>query len=1155
MKVKVYLCTMFFCGSLLLPVSAQSNEQLTVKGSGMTLVEAIREIEKDTDYTFFYKSSDLDGKVKVTKELKGDIHEVLDTLFDGSGITYRIQGKEIVLTSSRQPETPRTSPQQQVHKVTITGTVSDETDTLVGATVVEKGNADNGTITDLNGQFHITVNEGATLVVSYIGYLTQEVKVQPGTPLQIQMEQDAQTLDEVVVVGFGTQKKANLTGAVTTVKMDEVLGDRPLVNATDALQGVVPGLLISSGGNSPTDTKSFQIRGAYSIGSGSAIQPLVLIDNVEGDINLLNPDDIETITVMKDAASSAIYGARAAGGVILITTKRPQKAERFTLNYNNNFAFANAINLPKQADLMDYFDAYIEATGNDTYWTLGAPSVSKWKELLTQYRNDPSSVPVQGDGIYRDETTGALYFLNENDLVKDILETSFQQTHNLSISGGTERLRYRLSGGFANRDGVLITDKDLFRRLNVNAFLSADITKWFTQEATLSYAHNVRSLPTAPVGSFYSTDQISYYPEGNMPTGFGIGGDDNLPFITPRNLLLLSNTSKTTYDNPRIFLKSILKPLKGLELVFEYTFDKNIYDYSWYTGTINTTTVQGGSDVYPDTDYLTKTKRHTDYNAFNIYGTYSLDIAKDHHFKLMAGFNQESSYRETLQNYSYGQAIPEVPSLGGGTTKLTATDSYSEYAIRGGFFRFNYNYQEKYLLEVNGRYDGSSKFPKDSRFGFFPSFSAGWNMAREGFMEKASSWLNTFKIRASYGIIGNQNISPYQFVPSMTISNTYQGWLIDKQQVAAITSLPELVSAAFTWEDVITTNIGLDFAFFNNRLTGLFEWYQKNTNGMLAPGMQLPAVVGANAPMQNTADMRTRGWDLQVNWRDRIGEFGYRVGFNLSDYKSIIVNYDSNESKLLSNYYEGQELGEIWGYLYDGFYTVDDFVDTQSWVLKNGVTRLNGTNPRPGDVKFKDLRDDPTLGENIISSGDNTLANPGDRVRIGNNLPRYLYGINIGASYGGFDLNIFMQGTGKRDAWIANALKFPLYGSYKFNPLFEETNDYWQPVDAANGDYTCANPDAKYPRIYGEYGNQGSNYRVSDRYLSDASYLRIKNLTLSYTFPQKWIEKISLNNLRFFLSIENLATFSSLPKGIDPETLSWNYPAFRTTSFGLSLSL
>ena len=941
--------------------------------------------------------------------------------------------------------------------------------------------------------------------------------------------------------------------------MDEVLGDRPLAKAADALQGAVPGLLVSSGGNSVGSSKSFQIRGAYSLGIqnsdgtyGASVAPLVLIDNVEGDIDMLNPDDIESITVLKDAASSAIYGARAAGGVILVTTKRPKGDTRFQLNYNNNFAFANAINLPKQTSLETYLHAYQDAEG-DQYWSLGAPSVSRWLELLEQYKQNPGSLEVKGDGIFKD-ADGALYYLNEKDLVENMLESSFQQTHNLSVSGGTEKLRYRLSAGMVDSDGVLITNKDSYTRMNVSSFISADITSWFTQEATLSYAHSKNSLPQSSAGGIYSTRLVSYYPEGSMPEGYGTGADDNLSFFTPKNQILAANTDKNINDNPRIFLKSILKPLKGLEIAFEYTFDKNMYDYHYYTGVTNMTSIQGGKDVYPSNDYLRKYKQYTDYNAINLYGTYSFDLANDHHFKVMAGFNQESSYQETVDVYSYGQAVVEVPSLGGGTSTLSAKDYYTEYAVRGGFFRVNYNYKDKYLLEVNGRYDGSSRFPKDSRFGFFPSVSAGWNIAQESFMEGTKDWLGMLKIRGSYGMIGNQNIVEYAFIPSMSINNKYSGWLVDGNMVTAVTSLPSLVSSSFTWEKVGTTNVGIDFSLFNSRLSGLFEWYQKDTKGMLAPGMQLPAVVGALAPYQNTADMRTRGWEFNVNWRDQIGKVGYRIGFNISDSKSEITKYDSNESKLLSSYYEGQQLGEIWGYVYDGFYTVDDFEDTQTWKLKEGVVAINGYNPRPGDVKFKNLRDDEQ-GENLIYSGNGTVDNPGDQKIIGNSLPRYLYGINLGVSYEGFDLSVFLQGTGKRDAWLANTLTFPMYADYKFIPLYEGLENYWKPVDAAGGDYTCANPDAEFPRIYGSYGNMGSNYRTSDRYLSDASYLRIKNVTLSYSFPKQWVKKMALSQLKAFVSIENLATFSSLAKGIDPETLSWNYPAFRTVSFGLNLSL
>lgn len=1046
---------------------------------------------------------------------------------------------------------------QQTKKITgnVTNTAGEP---IIGATVLEKGNTTNGTITDIDGNFTINLPANATLSISYIGYITQEIQVGYQTSFKVVLKDDTKTLDEIIVVGYGSQKKANLTGAVSSVKMDEALGDRPLLNAADALQGAVPGLFVSNGGNAPGTSKSFQIRGAYSLGVknsdgtyGNTIKPLVLIDNVEGDIDMINPEDIESINVLKDAASAAIYGARAAGGVILVTTKRPKGASRFELNYNNNFAFGKAVNLPKQAPLMDYLQAYLDCGYSDAYWSLGSPSVSKWMEYLTAYQKDPSSFNTVGDGIYVDES-GVPYYLNEKDLYKNFMETSFQMTHNISASGGTDKLRYRISGGYNSNDGVLISDRDKFERMNVNSFISADVTKWFTQEITMSYAHSLQTSPGG-MGGVYNTRLVSYYPEGELPASVNTLADEDLPLFTPRNQILYSNPVNNKNDNPRIFLKSILKPLKGLEAVFEYTFDKNIYDYHWYTGQYDYTTIQGGSSKSFVDDYLRKYKQHTNYNSINVYATYNKDFG-NHHFKVMAGFNQESSYQETLDTYSYNQAVLDVPAMSSGTGTIKAADSYSEYAIRGGFFRVNYNYLDKYLLEVNGRYDGSSKFPKSSRFGFFPSVSAGWQIAQERFMNSTRHWLDGLKLRASYGVIGNQNINPYTFTPSMSVNNKATSWIIDDTYVTSISSLPALVSQNFTWEKVGTINVGLDVNLFNNRLSGVFEWYQRNTNGMLAPGVQLPAVVGASAPYQNTADMRTRGWELSLNWRDQIGKVGYRIGFNLSDYKSEIIKYDDNAAtKLLSSYYPGQTLGEIWGYVVDGYYTVDDFVDTSSWQLKEGVTSINGYNVRPGDVKFKNLRDDDT-STNVITSGDNTFDNPGDRKVIGNTTPRYQYGINLGMNYAGFDLNVILQGTGKRDYWISNVLTFPMNGD-NFVPLFEGLSDYWMPKDPDNGDWSAVNPNAKYPRIYGNRGNSGSNLRQSDKYLSDASYLRIKNITLSYKLPKKWVNQIFLNQMKAFVSIENVATFTSLPSGIDPERIEWNYPAFRTVSFGVNITL
>lgn len=1035
-------------------------------------------------------------------------------------------------------------------KVAIRGRIVDEEGLpIVGANVVDK-TSKISTLTDESGQFELAVSHyPATIIVSYLGYDTQKITLKKPRMVKLVMRANTKALGEVVVVGFGKQKKANLTGAVSAVKMDDVLGDRPITNVASALQGAVPGLRVGSGGNAPGAGKSFQIRGAFSIGSNSVIRPLVLIDNVEGDLSLLNPEDIESVSVMKDAASSAIYGARAAGGVILVTTKHPKDAAKFHLNYNNNFSFTRAVNLPKQAGMMDYLRGYLEAN-EDAYWTLGNPSVTRWMELLEQYRKDPGSLSTFGDGIYMEN--GAAYFLHEHDLVKDMLETGFQQKHNISASGGMNKLKYRFSGGYVKNDGVLSGEKDNYKRLNVSSFVSAKITDWFRQEATLSYATSTRLMPNSAAGGIYTKRLVSYYPSGVMPEEVNQAGA-GLPFNTPRNLLDLAQQSSYKVDNPRIFLKSVLTPLKDLEMVFEYTFDGHFSDYAYYTGLTAFTTVQGGRDVAPSDDFLEKKKTNTRYNAVNMYATYHRALG-EHDFRLMGGFNQESKKYDGVKVQSFGQAVVEVPALGSGTSKIKATDFYSNYALRGGFFRFNYNFANRYLLEVNGRYDGSSKFPESDRFGFFPSVSVGWNLANEHFMAGSRQWLGALKLRGSYGKIGNQNISPYAFIPTMSINNKYNGWVVNDDYVTAITNVPDLVSNSFTWEKVNTLDVGVDWSLWSNRLSGSFDWYVKDTKGMLAPGMELPAVVGAAAPLQNTADMRTKGWDLSLQWRDRRGEVGYSVGFNISDYTSKITKYNDNESKLLGHYYEGMKLGEIWGYEYVRYYGVDDFVDTKTWVLKEGVTKIDGTNPRPGDCMWKNLRDDDH-GENLISNGDNTVGNPGDRKIIGNSMPRYLCGVNLGVSYKGWGLSVLMQGTLKRDAWLNNALVFPYYSDHKFMPLFEGTTDYWRAVDMENNDFTAVNAQAKFPRIYGNYGNMGSNYRVSDRYLQNAAYWRIQTVTLSYVLPERWTQGLKMSSAKLFVNVENLATFSSLPKGLDPETLSWNYPANRAVSLGVNLTL
>lgn len=1036
------------------------------------------------------------------------------------------------------------------------GVVKDnQGETVIGASVVVKGST-NGTITGLDGDFTLdNVKRGDVIQISYIGYVSQEV-VWQGTPLNITLKEDSQTLEEVVVVGFGSQKKANLTGSVSQVKMDDVLGERPVTNVKNALQGSMPGLMVS-GGASPGEAKSFNIRGTVSI---NGMNPLVLIDNVEGDIDLLNPEDIESVTVLKDAASSAIYGARAAAGVILITTKKAKKGEKFNLNYNANFGFQTSINSPKQASLDEYLRAYQAAGFSETYYA-GNGSVSKWREYLAGYKENPAAYPTVGDGIYIGED-GAPYYLNDKDVYKAFQETSFMQTHNLTANGGTEKSRYRLSAGLTKEDGPLIESKDTYMRKNISSFISADITDWLTQEADFRYTVADRSEPMGSGDGIYCMNHISFYPSGMMPGSVNTSVGKDLPLITPENQIRYNNPYLTDTDNTRIYLRTIMRPIKGLELVGEYTYDRKNWQKSYYAKKWEYTTEQLGSNNSVTSDYLFKSEDHEDYNALNLYGTYNFSIKEDHMFKVMAGFNQERKQNSWISVQTHDMIAPSAPSFTSATGKIIPQNSYSDYAIRGAFYRINYNYKDRYLFEANGRYDGSSKFPKDDRFGFFPSFSVGWNIARESWMEKALDYVSDLKLRASWGQIGNQNIGNYGYYSTMQPVGNSNYWLKDGEFITYI-STPGLVSNSFTWETVETLDIGFDASMFNSRLQVTFDWYQRTTRDMLIAGIQLPAVVGTSAPMRNAADMRTRGWEIAVNWRDQIGDWKYNVGFNLYDYKSKITKYSNNEDKLLSqNYYEGKTLGEIWGYVSDGFYTIDDFDGPGTWQLKDGVASLDGYNPRPGDEKFVNLNDD--RGTNEINSGLNTVDSPGDQKVIGNSTPRYNFGVNLGVSYKGFSLSAILQGTAKRDVWIGGMSLFPFGGSAKaYYPVFYNQTDYWEPMGSCDGQYTendreywvAKNPDASLYRLYSNMQNHGSNQRASTKYLQNGAYMRLKNITLAYTFPKALISKVSLSALKVFVSAENLATISSLPKGYDPERLSWGYPFYRTLSFGLNVTL
>lgn len=1036
----------------------------------------------------------------------------------------------------------------------IKGVVSDAMGPVVGATVMIKG-SNNGTITDLDGNYTLTgLQKGDVITISFIGYVTQEVKYTGQTSLNISLKDDTQLLDEVVVVGFGTQKKVNVTGSVGMVNAEE-LESRPVNNVGQALQGVVPGLNLSTNnsGGMINGKMNIDIRGTGTIGQGSSASPLVLIDGVEGDMNTLAPQDIENISVLKDASSAAIYGARAAFGVILITTKSG-KTDRVSVNYSNSFRFSKPISLPKMMNskqFAEYWNRAAENNGQNHVFSDETMALIE-KNLNNNWTDEELELGYQSGTRPTNDNKGWRYY-GEGHANTDWFKEQYKsvapaQEHNLSVSGGSEKITYAISGSFLDVTGLIRHGGDDLQRYNLNAKFNVKFndyvklnysSKWTRQEydrpsyLTGLFFHNIaRRWPTVAV-----KDPNGHYTEPSEIIQMREGGRD-----------------KEEKDWLTNYLQLVVEPIKDWKIYLEGSHRTEIRNSHWdvlpvfqYNPNNDPIAFEQGNGVAAGDSRVSEGAYKDNFYSFNGYTDFSKTLG-GHYFKVLGGFNAELMKTRGVFGTADDLISSTVPTLNTASENMKTGGGYSEWATAGFFGRFNYNYKERYIAEINARYDGVSRFIGSKRWGFFPSFSLGWNLANEDFYKdnlgSFAEILHTLKFRGSWGDLGNMNTNNwYPFYQTMPYSRENSAWLLNgsKQNTA---SMPGIVSSKMTWERVRQWNFGVDFGALNNRLTGSFDYFTRTTLDMIGPAPEMPSILGTGVPQINNCDMKSYGWEFEIAWRDQIADFSYGAKLVLSDAQQKIIKYP-NETKALNAYYSGRKLGDIWGYVTKGIAQTQEEMDAHlvnnrpSWGSKWGA----------GDIMYVDLN-----GDGKVNSGQNTLANPGDMKILGNTTPRYKYGIFLDAAYKGFDFSVFFQGVGKRDYRLDGAYFWGASGLGMWQAAgFKEHWDFWRP----EGDVLGANTNAYYPKVM--FGDS-RNTQSQSKYIQDASYIRMKNIQLGYTLPRALTQKARINKVRVYISGDNLWTKSKISGVFDPETLGgeWGagklYPLQKTISFGMNVN-
>lgn len=1057
-------------------------------------------------------------------------------------------------------------------RTTVQGTITDAADgsPIVGANVLIKSTT-NGTITDVDGKYTLEAGGSDILVISFIGYMTEEVAVANRTSINVALNVNTTSLQEVVVVGFGEQKKANLSGAVDFID-SKVLEARPIQSVAQGLQGTIPNLNIDFLNGEPGGAPNINIRGFTSINGGS---PLILVDNVPMDasnLNFIAPSDIKNISVIKDASSAAIYGARAAYGVILITTKSGVK-DGVTIDYNNNFSWGTPTVLPDKVTDPYIYMRTLETSTDNTPWDYVNYTASEYAWAKQRSDDPSSSAPVR---INPNDNT-LWQYMGNRDWTKYYLDNpTVSQRHNVALSGKSGTTTYYLSGAYDLQNGSLKLAEDKFDRYSFRGKVNFKPYKWLSVGNNTSVALTERAKPY----HLYVPDLFNLFPTSWDKNPDGTWANNDAGRVGAQ----LTEGGKIS-ENVNMFQSTFSGELSFFERMLRVNADFTVRrDNTNYNSYQNKYSIgYGPNDVREEgTNTAYRGATYYSYYVLNTYATLEKTLKERHYFNAILGYNQEFSRQEYFSAQRTGVISASLPTIGLATGNAIVGEEITDWAIRGAFYRLNYVYNDKYILELNGRYDGSSKFPKDKRFGFFPSVSAAWKVDGEKFWQPVSDVINSFKIRASYGSLGNQSAVPeYGYVETMP--NRLGSYLINGTVPQVIAS-PRPVSANYTWEKVYSRNVGVDLGFFKQRISTSFDLYRRDTKDMLTQGKELPGVFGASEPYENAADLKTEGWEFSIGYDDEYSLKGKPLHFNakfiLSDNRTYITRFD-NPNHNLTQYYEGKELGEIWGLRSDGLFQTQEEIDALD---ETSIVPWGALNVVPGWPKYRDLD-----GNNAIEKG-NTVDDPKDLSVIGNITPRLRFGVNLAAEWNGFDFRVFLQGVGKMDYYPLQYLYWGFYqqpyaGGYQHLLDFyrgeadsdvERAQHSQSYIDAGLAD---ANTDAKFPvlqawladRNLGERIDQAQGLAIPQTgYLLNGAYMRLKNLTIGYSLPQALLERIHVNRLRIYVSGENLAEWSEVKKYFDPEAITDNidkidpsretgsgwgyaYPFQRKYSFGLEI--